>query len=447
MNRSLATIITTALTLLSAPLQAEDLLEVTHYALEQDQQLAISRLDLSIQQEQQYQAGALLLPALSTAASYKYGDNSRYADQNRTAAYSFNLTQSLYHPELQKQLEQTAVLTEERKLVLNLTQQQLLLRVANAYFDQLSAEDSLQLAQQEHNAIAEQLKQIRQKYDVGSVSMIDLQEVQARFDLVNAQQISAKAAVSNSRELLFEMVNRDLSALQPLTTELTTELLLAPSATDSANSVEPWIKQAINNNIELQQLEKQLRSATLSTEIAQSAYHPKVDLVAQLASSDNSNSNYGSDSDSYSVGIQATLPLFNGGSTRSKVAQARLQRVRIEAQQEQKKRSTIKIIRSNYLAIQTAIELVKAQTQAQLSAQSAFHATRSGIEVGTRTTADLLDAQRELYSTQRDLARSKYELILAQLNLKQSAGVLSLADIEGVNRLLDYSPLKHVVGR
>ncbi|MBT4812334.1 MAG: TolC family outer membrane protein, partial [Thiotrichales bacterium] len=355
--------------------------------------------------------------------------------------------QSLYRPELQKQLEKTVVLTQERELVLNLTQQQLLLRVANAYFDQLSAEDSLQLAQQEHNAIAEQLKQIRQKYDVGSVSMIDLQEVQARFDLVNAQQISAKAAVSNSRELLFEMVNRDLSALQPLTTELTTELLLAPSATDSANSVEPWIKQAINNNIELQQLEKQLRSATLSTEIAQSAYHPKVDLVAQLASSDNSNSNYGSDSDSYSVGIQATLPLFNGGSTRSKVAQARLQRVRIEAQQEQKKRSTIKIIRSNYLAIQTAIELVKAQTQAQLSAQSAFHATRSGIEVGTRTTADLLDAQRELYSTQRDLARSKYELILAQLNLKQSAGVLSLADIEGVNRLLDYSPLKHVVGR
>jgi outer membrane protein len=434
MNRSLATIITTALTLLSAPLQAEDLLEVTHYALEQDQQLAISRLDLSIQQEQQYQAAALLLPSLSTAASYEYGDNSRYAGQNRTTAYSFNLTQSLYHPELQKQLEQTAVLTEERKLVLNLTQQQLLLRVATAYFDQLSAEDSLQLAQQEHNAIAEQLKQVHQKYEVGSVSMIDRQEVQARFDLVNAQQISAKAAVSNSREVLFEMVNHELSALQPLMAELTTDRLLAPPTLDG---VEPWIKQAINNNIELQQLEKQLRSATLSTEIAQSAYHPKVDLIAQLASSDNSNSNYGSDSENYSVGIQATLPLFNGGSTRSKVTQARLQRARIELQQEQKKRSIIKTIRSNYLVIQTAIELIKAQAQAQLSAQSAFRATRSGMEVGTRTTADLLDAQRELYSTQRDLARSKYELILARLNLKQSAGVLSLEDIEGVNRLLD----------
>ena len=427
MNKLLPLLI--SITTLATPLQAEDLLQVTRYALEQDQQLKISRLGMEIKWQQQQQAQAALLPSISSNATYDLNDSSRFSGENRGESYGLSLTQKLYHRDSHKKLQQSQVLTEESELALQLTLQQLLLRVATSYFDQLAAEDSLRLAVQEKSAVGEQLKQVQSHFNVGTSSMTDVQEVQARFDLVNAQRVSAKAAVENSREALYEIIHRDLSPLQPLTDAVP---LLQPVP----NEVQQWVGQALENSLTLRQLRKQVTSSKLSTEIAKSGYYPTLDLVGQFSRSENSNGNYGADNDSYSVGLQATLPLYTGGYTRAKVSEAMLLQQQSETELERQKRSAVKTVRSDFLAVNTAIELVKAQTQALSSAQTAFNAIQSGVEVGTRTTVDLLDAQKELYSAHRDLTQARYNLLLARLSLKYAAGILALSDIEAVNQLL-----------
>lgn len=422
--------LTTTLALLSTPLLAEDLLQVTHYALEQDPQLQISRLGVAIKQQQQQQAQSLLLPSLSGSASYNYGDNSKFSDENRSESYSLSLTQPLYHRDTLKTVAQTRVLSEESELGLELARQQLLLQVATAYFDQLSAEDSRHLAEQEKRAIAEQLKQTRNHHRVGTASLTDLQEVQARYDLVNAQLVSARADVENSREALFEIINRAPSPLQPLRKEAAIER-------QERTTLQQWIDTALEQSLSLQQQRKRVESARLAIEVEKSAHYPTLDLVGQLSNSDNSNTLYGADSDNYSIGIEATLSLYRGGSIRAKISEALLSLQQTEVTLEQKRRSTVKAVRSNHLAVHTTLELVKANQQALTSAETLFHAIQRGVEVGTRTTADLLDAQKEHYRAQHDLARSRYDLLLAQLSLKQSSGILRLSDIETVNRLLE----------
>ncbi len=427
MNRAL--FLTIGLTLLSQPLLAEDLLQVTHYALEQDQQLKISRLGVDIKQQQLQQSKSLLLPSISGTVTYDQSDNSRYSGDNQSDSYSLSLTQKLYHRDSSKRVERSKVLSEESRITLEESHQQLLLRTAIAYFDQLSAEDALELAQQEKRAVAEQLKRSQQQFNVGTTSMTDLQEVQARFDLIHAQWVSARAALENSREALYEIVYRELAALHPLDPS-------TPLPSSESDSLQQWIDQAMENSTALQQLRKQLESAKLTTEVERSADHPTLSLVGSLSHSNNRNSSYGADSDLYSLGLQATLSLYSGGNIRAKVSEALLLQQQAEASLEQQKRSTVKTIRSNVLAVNTAAELIKAQQQVLSSAQTAFNATRTGVEVGTRIMADLLDAQKELYSARRDLAQARYDLLLAQLTLKQSAGVLTLGDIEQVNQLL-----------
>ncbi len=429
MNKPLQTL-TATLTLLSATtLQAEDLLEITHYALAQDPQLQIAKLERKIQQEQTTQARAPLLPSLTGSAGYDYGDNTRYSGDNRGSQYSLTLSQSLYNRAQQKQLEQNEYLTEERQLAISLERQQLLLRSARAYFDHLAASDALTLAEQELNTTAEQLKQTRKRFEVGTTSMTDLQEIQARHDLNHAQRVSARAALSNSYETLYELVNQDLSTLHPLQQEI-------PLTPPDPAEPEAWIEQALAQNLSLQQLEQQRLAALATIEAKQAGDDPVVNLTGSLSHNDNSNTLYGGDYETYSVGIQATLPLLDGGSTRSRVTQARHQLQQIEAKQQQQRRSSVKQVRSSYLAVISAIELVKARQQVVTSAETALKATRSGVDVGTRTTVDLLDAQKELFSAKRSLSQARYDLLLARLTLKQEAGTLEIGDIEAVNRLL-----------
>ncbi len=420
--------LTIGLALLVQPLQAEDLLQVTHYALEQDQQLKISRIGVKIKDQQLLQAESLLLPSISSSASHDQNESSRYSGDNRSEVYSISLTQRLYNRDSSKRIEQSETLSEESRLTLEESYQQLLLRTATTYFEQLSAENAVQLAQQEKHAVAEQLKQIRQQFEVGTASMTDLQEVQARFDLVHAEGVSARAALENSREALYEIVHRELSPLHPLGSNKLPITQTYP--------LQHWIDLALENSLELKQLQKQLESARLTTEIERAAHYPTLNLVGSLSHSSNQNRNYGPDIDSYSLGLEATLPLYTGGNTRAKVSEALLLQQQVEASLEQQQRSTVKTIRSNVLAVNTTLEMIKAQQQVLSSAEVAFEATRTGVEVGTRTMADLLDAQKERYSAQRDLTQARYDLLLARLALKQSAGLLTLEEIEQVNQLL-----------
>ncbi len=418
------------LALLPTQLQATDLVEVTRHALEQDQQLESSRLGVAIRQQQRQQSAAALLPRVDGSLGLHHLDNSALGSNSREAQYNITLTHPLYHRGREKSLEQRTIAVTESELALKLNRQQLLLRVAEAYFAQLTAGDNLRLAEQELRAVAEQLKQTEGHYRVEATALTDLQEVRARNDLVNAQRVAAEATLSNRRETLRAITARIFPQLQPLTKQ---ELPLQ----SEQGKVEEWVETALQNNPTLQQLQQQVDRAILATEAARAEDEPILNLIGSLSSSRNSDNRYGADSDNITIGLQATLPLYQGGATRARITEATLLRQQTESTLEQQRREIVQQVRSTHQTLITNHQLVQARKQALASAQTAWSAIRNGVEVGTRTTADLLDAQRELYQAQRNHIQARYERILAELRLKQLSGVLTLEEITAVNRLLE----------
>lgn len=415
---------------------AENLLDIYHSAKNQDMQVESARLGLAAQSEQRNQARAAILPSLSTDAGLNYGQSETQSqtstttiDNNTTQSVGLSLKQGLYHRDVIKQAESVEELIKLAELQYSQSEQTLILRVAQSYFTVLAAHDSLELAEREQKAIKQQLNQIRQRFEVGLSAITDLHEAQARYDLSTAQLVSAQSTLSSAREALREMINREIPPLSRLTA---TDL---PLTLPKPEGVEEWVKLALDQSPLLKLQRAQVAVAQLAIEQARSSYYPGVDLVGRVSRNDNSNSK-ASDTTSQSIGIQLNWTLYNGGYTSSRMEELRLKLQQAEAQLEQQQRATVKTTRSAYLAVSTGIELVKARKQVISSAQTALSATETGLNVGTRTTVDLLNAQKDLFSAQRDSSKARYELILALLSLKQSAGTLQPSDLAEINQLL-----------
>ncbi len=425
----LGTFVSLAMTLVATPAQAEDLLQVWQYAKAEDVHLAIARANIDLQSQKRDQARAAIMPSVSASVNLSYVDNSVIGKTNFGQSYSLDMKQGLYHRDVILQGQQVEVLIDNSQLGYRFAEQQLLMRVTGAYFDHLAALDALQLAQQEHSATRERHKEISARYEVGVSNVVSLQEAQARLDMMQAQIVLVQSQVVNSREALYEILNRDVDALLALPSNA--NLTILPQ-----QAISSWVTEAVQNSLPLQQLNKQLQVSSLNIEIQKAVLTPSVDLIAQYSHTNNSQVMYGADVDQYMVGIKASMPIYTGGYAQSKVAEARIQRQQVRRQLEQIQRSITKSVRSSYLAVESAAQLVQAREQVLTSVKLAFKAMESAVDVGTRTNVDLLDIQQQLFSARRDLAQSKYQLILAQLQLKFVAGSLSEVDLKVVNDLL-----------
>ncbi|QEP42750.1 hypothetical protein D5085_06195 [Ectothiorhodospiraceae bacterium BW-2] len=413
------------LSLAPSLLWADDLLQIYQTAKEQDRQLEAARLGLLAQTEQRNQARAAVMPTVAASASIDYSDHSLQGD-NLGQTGALVVQQPLYHKPVLKRMDQVEAEIIASELQYRQAQQALIQRVASAYFDVLAAQDSLTLSQQELKAIELQLNQTKQRFDVGMSPITDVYEAQARFDLASAQLLSSRAALDSSREALREIINRSMGELATLQQELP---LILPEPV----GVEPWIAQALEHNLELALQQAQIDILQTAIEQAEAGDAPSVDLTARLARSLN---NHNADATTQSLGVQLNWPLYTGGLTDSMVAELRYQQQQAEANLVRLQRSTIRSVRSAWLGIETAIELVKARKQALSSAETALKATETGLHVGTRTLVDLLNSQKDRFSAQRDYTKARYDLILANLGLKQAAGVLQQEDLVQINRLL-----------
>jgi outer membrane protein len=345
---------------------------------------------------------------------------------NNSTFYSVDLNQPLYNRSYPLLYSQNKKFIAQSDADMLTARQDLIFRVANAYFAVLGALDNLDFSEAEQKAIGRQLDQTKQRFDVGLVAITDVHEAQARYDTAVARGIEAQNALNDKIEALRAITGKYHETLAPLAEETP---LLRPEPDD----IDQWTKAALEQNLAIQSQQQVVEQLRDSVRLQRADYFPTIGFNARHGSSEDANG-YSSDSTSFSVNL--SLELYSGGRTKSGVRQSLFDLQQSQELLEERRRSTQQNVRSAFLGITSGVSRVKAFKQALLSSESRLRASEAGFEVGTRTTVDVLDARQDLFGAERDYARSRYEYILNTLRLKLASGQLSDSDIALVNTWL-----------
>ncbi len=440
MNQSRLTFLILA-SLMTSQVLASDLLEMYRAATTQDPLLASAQASLRAGAEKSSQGLALLLPNVNLTANTTYNDfNTQYSGGSRTLQYNnsgfgISLSQPLYRHQnwlLYSEAElQVAISDAQYKLAEN----DLILRVAQRYFDVLIAEDTVQLISAQKLAITEQLQQVKRNFEVGTSTITDTYEAQARFDLVAAQEISAQNNLEVSRQALQQIINVSPGILTPLGKNFK---MTQPLPTD----VESWLQNAQQHNAQILIAEASMQLAEKELSRAFDGHMPTLDLVANFSyNSANggtfTGTSYGAaDTQQKNIGLQLNIPLYQGGATQSKYREAEALRDKAKKELDNVRRTVIVQTRQAYLGVMSGISQVQALEQALKSSESLLESSKVGQSVGVRTNLDVLNAQQQLFSTRRDLRQAEYTYLISQLKLKAAAGNLNEEDIIRVNQAL-----------
>lgn len=420
--------------------QATDLITVFHDAQSQDAVFASARASQQAGKEKLTQGRSMLLPSVNFSANTtandvtaNYGAGSIFPSstkQYNSNGYGLSLVQPLFR-------EQNWALYNESELQVaisdaqfKLAEQDVILRSAQGYFDVLIAQDTVRLIAAQKSAISQQLEQAKRNFEVGSATVTDTYEAQARYDLILSQELAAANNLEIRRRSLQQMVNADIKELNVLGNGFKLE---SPEPAD----VQKWVALAQQGN-------SQMVMAQASYELAQQEVNrnfgghlPTVDLVANYAKNSANGGTFGAnDTTTTTVGVQLNMPLFQGGATQSKWREADANREKAKQDLENTSRSVELRTRQAYLGVVNGIAQVQALQQAVKSSESLLKASKLGQQVGVRTNLDVLNAQQQLYSTQRDLYQAQYNYLTSELQLKAAVGELTEADLERVNQAL-----------
>lgn len=413
------------------PASAANLSEIHQLARDNDAIYAAAKEAYRAGQEALPQGKALLRPTISLSGYLRQNDTETSTPSSAnysSRGYGLSLTQPIYRKQNLESYEQAklAVLLAEQQL--SLADQDLVLRVAQAYFDVLLAQDNLSSAQAQKQAFAEQLAQARKSFEVGAATIVDTHEAQARYDLATSQEIAAQNDLEVKRSALERLIAREAPELDRLK-DATRIPLPTPNAMDA------WVKQAQENNLAVLTSQTALETARREVERQRGGHYPNLDLVASY--SDSRKSNLGTlDSKTGVVGLELNLPLYQGGAVSSRVRQAIANQEKARYDLDNARRQSTLSARQAFLGVVSGDAQVKALEQALVSSESQLKSTKLGLEVGVRTRVDVLNAQQLVYSTQRDLASARYQTLLAGLQLKAAAGTLGVDDLKALDALL-----------
>ena len=405
-------------------------------AIKADPQYLAALEDRKAAQTLIWQAGGQLLPQVSASGARTRNETDsrqRYAQlglADRLTHYEFvsknaslNLNWALFRPQSWAALAQAAAQIRVAEGNLRQAELDLVLRVAQGYFDVLLAEDTVRLYAEQKSAIAEGLKQAKRYFEAGVGTVTDINEAQARFDVVTAQEIAANNNLEVKRRALEAVVGSYQDKIQSLGDKLALEQPV-PSAFES------WQEFALANNPQLKAREAALEVSQQEVYKSAAAHLPTVDLVAARSRQDNPGytmidiQNW----NSY-VGVQVNVPLFSGGSTQARVMQSQYNRERAKYELEGAERSTMLAVRQFFLSVVSGVSQVEAYKQAVKSNELALYSAQKGQEAGVRTSFDVLNAQSLLYSAKRDLAEARYSYVMSRLKLRAAAGLLGGEDI------------------
>jgi len=420
---------------------AAGLVDLYRESIANDAVYASARAQLDAVQALVPQARGQLLPqiAFNYSRNRNNTDNQFQAQQGSvvkqydyySANGSLNLSQALFRPQAWIALAQANDQVRQAEAEFRQAEQELILRLAQAYFDVLLAEDNVSLAQEQKAAIAEQLKQAKRYFEAGVGTVTDINDAQARYDTIQAQEIAARNTLEVRVRALEQIVGGTHRHLDRLGPRLALEKPLP-------EKVDDWIDFSLANNPQLKAREAAMEVAEKDVGKSAAGHLPTVDIVAGRSQVINpsysliENTNW-----TNTVGIQLAVPLFAGGTTQGRVDQSRAVRERTRYELESVKRSTVLTTRQEFLNVDSGVAQVKALEQAVKSNEVALYSAQRGQEAGMRTSFDVLNAQQLLFTVRRDLAQARYGYVTSRLKLRSATGLLGEEDVQLVQSWLD----------
>ncbi len=428
--------------LCAAPVYSADLMQVYREALTNDQQYMAARAAAEAGREKGPQGLSGLLPTVSATANTTWNENKyvpstiNVAKTNRdfnTNAYNVNLTQPLFRWQNFMQYGQGKLQVVQAEANFAQASQDLILRVAQAYFDVLYAQESLKSVRANKEAIGQQLEQAKKSFEVGTVTITDSQEAQARFDLASAQEIKAENDLEVARYSLRVIVGKDSGELNRLKPQ-------AELKPPQPASMDKWVDAAVQDSFIVQAQQAAAEVAAKEVERMRAGHYPTVDVVANYGKNNQALSFLGNDSletTARNIGLQLNVPIFQGGYVNSKTREAVANRNAAEAALENSKRTAALNVQQSYLGVVNGLAQVRALDAALISSISALESNKLGLDVGVRIIIDVLNAEQQVYVTRRDLARARFDTLLSQLKLKAAVGSLGEADLEQINPLFE----------
>jgi outer membrane protein len=436
--RSLAAL---SLGLVLLPAHGADLLSVYREALGSDPQYAAARANYLAAQERAAQGKAGLLPQLSANAGVNYTNSDAtfpnvpfFRGGQRDfggRSYGVQLTAPLYRPQNWETWEQGKLQGTAAELQLGASGQELMVRVSQAYFDVLLARANLDFIRAQKTAIAEQLAQAKRNFVVGTATITDTNDAQARFDLATAQEVAALNDVDVKNRALATIIGKYPGLIAGLASPVELE---GPVPAD----INAWVDQARETSLSVEVQKTAVEIARREVEKQKYGHYPTVDLTAAYSDvrANSSVQGFTSEIRQGVAGVQVQLPLYAGGAIDSRIREASANRVKAEQDLENARRQATLATQTSFLGVTSGLAQVRALQQALKSSEVSLESTKLGRDVGVRTQVDVLNAQQQVANARRDLARALYDTIVAQLKLKQAVGRLTVEDLAGINRLL-----------
>jgi outer membrane protein len=439
--------------------QSDTLLDIYELALQNDPTLKAAEASYKALRENKNLGRSALLPQINAQGEYTKSDsdNSRPQftgsfvqlttnNETTTKNYGITLNQNLFDLSAWFSFKQGKELSKQAEAQFAFDQQDLIIRVAEAYFNVLRAKDNLATNIAEEKAIERQLEQTQQRFDVGLIAITDVHEARAAHDLARVTRLEAEGNLGIAREALTVLTGQAAGELWSLKESLP---IASPDPVERAE----WVDFALKQNMQIRAAFFAAEAAHQNAKAKKAEHLPK--LTGNISYFDNSDDTESSgfdpdtnqpfdvslptETDGHQFGVTLNVPIFSGGRVSASRRQAYQEYMRAYETHIGTQRNIIQLTRSQHLQVVTDVGKVSARKQAITSAQSALDATQAGYEVGTRNIVDVLDAQRFLYRALFNYSNARYDYVVNMLKLKQAAGTLSPADISDLSSWLEVA--------
>jgi len=421
----------------------QNLIDLYREALLNDPRWAAARSANTAAQEFSVQGRAQLLPTISAQAGASHDDtNIEYtgtgnvfrnggSESWNSSSYGLNVIQPIFDMAKFVGYKQSKIEVTLADKQLMLAQQDLMVRATQAYFDVLLAQDQIDLVGAQKSAIVRQLEQAKANFDVGTATITDVNDAQARYDLTVAREISYINELEVKKRAVQAVIGKMPQTLAGVRTDLKTT---SPEPAD----MEKWVEIALQNNIELAIQQQAFEIANQEVTRANAGHLPTLNAVGSYTSAyaDGGANGFGNDLQDTTIGLRLQIPIYQGGYVSSKAREAVANKQKVQDDVETARRKAEFDARAAYLNVTTGVAEVKANEQAVVSSQAQVDSTRLAYDVGIRTTVDVLNAEQQYYVSRRDLLQSRYTYLTNIIKLKAATGLLSEADLAEINQKL-----------
>ncbi len=424
---------------LSLSAQAQSLVDLYTAARGYDATYQSAKLQFDAAQAKAAQSRALVLPTVGLSAGIS--QNNQVTKSPISSDYSYGaqsatiaVSQPLYRPSNYASFEQGKISAELAQAQLALAEQDLIVRVSQAYFDVLAASDSLEFVKAQKAAVNEQFASAKRNFEVGTSTITDSREAQARYDLVVAQELAAENDLMVKRLALNTLVG--LAQAQPK--PLATPVVLNPVQPTDVNL---WVDQSQASHPSVVLADAALQIAKLETSKAEAGHKPTLDLTGSYTTASTNNAQspltpYSTSGSQATVGLLFNMPLFAGYATQNRIKETVALEEKAHTDLEAARRAVAQATRTAYLGLQSGLAQVNALQAAQASSQSALDANKLGYQVGVRINIDVLNSESQLFDTKAKLAKARYDVLMGGLKLRQASGSLKADDLQAINGLL-----------